>query len=316
MGIIRVNKSKDNPYILLNKTALEDDNLSFKAKGILAYLLSKPDNWKSRVEDLVKQSLDGKASVYSGLKELRENGYLIKRARKNDKGTIVEWEEVIYETPQEEARKIYKQQKIINQRATLKRLETIGNKLPVTKNQNVEESTYHFSTSGFSISGKPLDIINTNILNNELINNDTSNSTTNCDLKSIFESNICLLTKNTSQQFNNYLEQYEYAFVKAVVNYCIRCKAKSFAYFKKTINDSLSKGITKGSDFINNVESYMKEKYSKCDDKNTSKGFKSKQVDSFNNFEQRKYNFEELERDLLGWNDNESISNCVGSDFN
>lgn len=30
-----------------------------------------------------------------------------------------------------------------------------------------------------------------------------------------------------------------------------------------------------------------------------------KQVDSFNNFEQRNYNFDELERDLLGWNDNE-----------
>ncbi|WP_051540306.1 helix-turn-helix domain-containing protein [Clostridium ihumii] len=301
MGIIRVNKSKDNPYILLNKTALEDANLSFKAKGILAYLMSKPDNWKCSIIDLKKNSKDGRDSLYAGLKELRKHGYLIKRPIKNDKNIIESWEEVIYETPQDEAKKIFQLQE---------------KSKPYTEKPNMGKSISGFSVSGFPTYGKSGNIINTNILNNELINNDTSNSTTNCDLKSIFESNICLLTRNTSQQFNNYLEQYEYAFVKAVVNYCIRCKAKSFAYFKKTIDDSLSKGITKGSDFINNVESYMKEKYSKCDDKNTSKGFKSKQVDSFNNFEQRKYNFEELERDLLGWNDNESISNCVGSDFN
>lgn len=303
MGIIRVNKSKDNPYILLNKTALEDSNLSFKAKGILAYLMSKPDNWKSSVQDLINNGVDGRDSIKSGLRELKRHGYLIKRPIKEN-GKFVEWEEIIFEIPQESAKLIFKNQECRKKESTIN-----GN---ATSGKSINGKT----SIGKSINGKAVDIINTNILNNELINNDTSNSTTNCDLKSIFESNICLLTKNTSQQFNNYLEQYEYAFVKAVVNYCIRCKAKSFAYFKKTIDNSLSKGITKGSDFINNVESYMKEKYSKCDDKNTSKGFKSKQVDSFNNFEQRKYNFEELERDLLGWNDNESISNCVGSDFN
>ncbi len=41
--IIRVKKCQNN-FVMMDKTFLEDTRLSFKAKGILAYLLSKPDN--------------------------------------------------------------------------------------------------------------------------------------------------------------------------------------------------------------------------------------------------------------------------------
>ena len=66
--VIRVRKRPNN-FVMLDKTFLEDDRLSFKAKGILAYLLSKPDNWKVIVGNLVKYSKDGKSAVYAGLKE-------------------------------------------------------------------------------------------------------------------------------------------------------------------------------------------------------------------------------------------------------
>ncbi|MCU5830256.1 replication protein, partial [Clostridioides difficile] len=46
MGIIRVSKDKDNPYVVLNKTCLEDVKLSWQAKGLHSYLISKPDHWK------------------------------------------------------------------------------------------------------------------------------------------------------------------------------------------------------------------------------------------------------------------------------
>ena len=39
--VIRVRKRPNN-FVMIDKTFLEDDRLSFKAKGILAYLLSKP----------------------------------------------------------------------------------------------------------------------------------------------------------------------------------------------------------------------------------------------------------------------------------
>ena len=97
--IIRIKKRQNN-FVMMDKTFLEDDRLSFKAKGILAYLLSKPDDWKVIVGNLVKQSKDGKTAVYAGLKELKECGYYTKVPVRNEEGTrIVRWESVVYEVP-------------------------------------------------------------------------------------------------------------------------------------------------------------------------------------------------------------------------
>ncbi len=97
--IIRIKKHTNN-FVIMDKTFLADERLSFKAKGILAYLLSKPDDWKVIVGDLVKQSKDGKTAVYAGLKELREYGYYTKVPVRNEDGTrIVRWESVVYEVP-------------------------------------------------------------------------------------------------------------------------------------------------------------------------------------------------------------------------
>lgn len=97
--IIRV-KREPNNFVTMNKTFLEDDRLSYKAKGILAYLLSKPNDWKVIVGNLVGNSSDGKSSVYSGLKELKDYGYYKKIPIRNEQGTrIVRWESTICEVP-------------------------------------------------------------------------------------------------------------------------------------------------------------------------------------------------------------------------
>ena len=97
--VIRVRKRPNN-FVMLDKTFLEDDRLSFKAKGILAYLLSKPDNWKVIVGNLVKYSKDGKSAVYAGLKELTECGYYVKTPIRSEDGRrISRWESTVYEMP-------------------------------------------------------------------------------------------------------------------------------------------------------------------------------------------------------------------------
>ncbi len=98
--IIRVRRCPNN-FVTMDKTFLEDTRLSFKAKGILAYLLSKPDNWKVIVGNLVNYAVDGKASVYAGLKELKECGYYQKVPIRDEKGRrILRWESTIYEIPE------------------------------------------------------------------------------------------------------------------------------------------------------------------------------------------------------------------------
>lgn len=97
--VIRIRKRPNN-FVMMDKTFLEDMRLSYKAKGILAYLLSKPDDWKVIVGNLVNNSKDGKASVYAGLKELKECGYYEKIPVRNEQGTrIIRWESTVCEVP-------------------------------------------------------------------------------------------------------------------------------------------------------------------------------------------------------------------------
>ena len=64
-----------DPFARIPNELLSDARLSWKAKGILAYLCGKPDGWKMRVSDIAKQSTDGKHAIRAALNELRALGY-------------------------------------------------------------------------------------------------------------------------------------------------------------------------------------------------------------------------------------------------
>jgi hypothetical protein len=81
---------KEDPFARVSKTMLTDNRLSFKAKGILAYLLGKPPHWKVRVTDLANQSTEGPASIRAGLMELRQHGYCELTCLR-DGGKVKEW---------------------------------------------------------------------------------------------------------------------------------------------------------------------------------------------------------------------------------
>lgn len=86
---------------MVDKFGLNDDRLSFKAKGILVYLLSKPNNWKVSVADLVKRSKEQEKSVRAGLKELTEYGYLVVKMGRDSSGKFGSTEYIIHEKPVE-----------------------------------------------------------------------------------------------------------------------------------------------------------------------------------------------------------------------
>lgn len=100
MAIHRTQHNKNNPYVMLNKGFLDDPNLSAKAKGILAYLLSRPDGWVTRTEQIASVMKDGLESIKSGLRELEGNGYFKRFAVRDDKGKITHWVKDVFETPQ------------------------------------------------------------------------------------------------------------------------------------------------------------------------------------------------------------------------
>lgn len=101
MAIIRVLKDKNNPYLLLNKTCLQDNFLSWKAKGLHSYLMSLPDDWKINLNDLKKRSSCGRDATASALNELIKYGYVKRIARRdnNTKKLLGGFDYEVYETP-------------------------------------------------------------------------------------------------------------------------------------------------------------------------------------------------------------------------
>ncbi len=96
--IYRVVKSAENPYVMIDRRPIDNATLSFKAKGILTYLMSRPDGWEVSVSDLINHATDGDDSIRSGLKELRDAGHM-KYTKMRDKGRITGWLIEVYELP-------------------------------------------------------------------------------------------------------------------------------------------------------------------------------------------------------------------------
>ncbi len=55
MAVFRVIKDKENPYVMLNKYFVYDGRLSLKAKGLMSYFLSRPDNWEFYSSEIEKK---------------------------------------------------------------------------------------------------------------------------------------------------------------------------------------------------------------------------------------------------------------------
>jgi hypothetical protein len=103
MSIIRCQK-KRHPYVQIDKTPLLDTRLSWKARGILAYLLTKSDDWEIIITNLINASEpDGRESLRSGLKELENLGYVVCARQQDERGRFAGWEILVFETLEDAA---------------------------------------------------------------------------------------------------------------------------------------------------------------------------------------------------------------------
>lgn len=93
-------KNKRDNFTIINNYFLKDKNLTFKAKGLLAYIMSLPDDWSISVNDLKTRSVDGKDSVSSGMKELIKHRYCIRNIERNPDGTIIRHYYIVFDEPQ------------------------------------------------------------------------------------------------------------------------------------------------------------------------------------------------------------------------
>lgn len=75
-------------HLVLDKTMLEDPRLSFRAKGLLAYLLAHPELDLSNKRLLASVSLEGVDALNTSLKELEEAGYFRQTQEVNEDGSM------------------------------------------------------------------------------------------------------------------------------------------------------------------------------------------------------------------------------------
>lgn len=92
MAIIR--KKQKERFSIVDNKVIEDKRLSFKARGLLIYMLSKPDDWKFYTEELAKRSdKDGISAIKSALNEIESTGYLTRKQehKKNGQFASQDW---------------------------------------------------------------------------------------------------------------------------------------------------------------------------------------------------------------------------------
>jgi hypothetical protein len=96
MSTIRIAQRKR--FTQVDREAINDARLSYKARGILVWLLDKPDDWTTTAKRIEEQGKEGREAVQKALKELEQFGYLERSQYRDDQHKWrTDW--VVHEDP-------------------------------------------------------------------------------------------------------------------------------------------------------------------------------------------------------------------------
>ena len=97
MPTIRIEKTRD--YTVMANHHLRNKALSLKAKGLLSYMLSLPEDWNYTLSGLATSCKDGLDSVRQAVSELETHGYVVRSRIRDARGRLRDTEYVVYESP-------------------------------------------------------------------------------------------------------------------------------------------------------------------------------------------------------------------------
>lgn len=117
-GIQRGPRRADN-FTILSNEVLNDDRLSFRARGVLMWLLSKPADWRTRSEAIAAQSpREGREAIRTAMRELEEYGYLVREKVRDSSTGQISTIQTVFEEPATEPQIMPEPRKPVSRRAS------------------------------------------------------------------------------------------------------------------------------------------------------------------------------------------------------
>ena len=167
---IRVHREERDQFAQIANQTIRDESLSFKATGLLCYLLSLPGDWEISQNHLSTVKTDGRDSVIAGFKELVTAGYIFKRYQRSPGGQIEATVWHVFETPKSDfpisaeptsenpTLQIHKDKKTklsSKARGTLEELKAFCVEIGIPESDG-EYFFHHWEGTGWKISKRPI----------------------------------------------------------------------------------------------------------------------------------------------------------------
>jgi hypothetical protein len=280
-------RKKKTYFTQVSNDALRDKTLSLKAKGLYSLIQSyiTMEDFTLYKNNLRKECLEGEKAFESTWKELKDKGYLLQYKLKSKEGHFY------YEYDLLEKNQTPKKEGMDNKNQTPKKevVDKAGVEKAPSRKGGIYKNTKNINTN----------TTNTNPNNTDLVVDVVANPTEE-NIITYFEVNICLLKATTKKKYIQAIQTHSNEFIVALIDYCAEINTRSYAGFEVALEAFLKIGADTPEKLKKAVIDYRSGKKRKTNVKRNKNS-----NDNFNNFEQRDYDFDKLERGLLGWTDKE-----------
>jgi DnaD/phage-associated family protein len=220
MSIIRV--KKDARYFAASNEPFNDERLSWEARGLMGYLLSKPDDWEVRQMDLERRGPAGGYKIKKMLAELRAYGY-VNRYRITNPDQTFTWMTVVYESP---------------------------SKNPNPSKQVIKlTSSGRFSTSGRSTSGKLHHILSTEIPSTDLKEQEDDEGRLPITIKNAYEAEIGKMSAGIKKELLEALQSYSEKWITDAIHESTVQNKRRWSYAKAILKRWGTQGNQKPEPF-------------------------------------------------------------------
>lgn len=273
---------KEAKYAQIDNDLINNRELSFKALGIMTYILSKPDDWQIYISDLCRDK-DGEKSVRAGLNELKDKKYMQRyRVYDMDTGKVHHWETLVSETPFEDSEiissvkeKYFKdtEGKIVNKKIKIKSFErsvpivierdvTLLSQKGKVENknknfllsQNVQVENLQVENAGQQILNP---FTNTDPFTKTDISSNSKGENSHISFQNRYEKIIGKkLGATTLPKFQEHIKNFRADLIESILVYAEETNARTYQWFEDRMNECIRKGFVTGEQFTEDINAY------------------------------------------------------------